>query len=329
MLKLVEGRKETAAIQAQFVRELRSYPYERIAATIGFPGGNYDTTVHWFDRPGFWSASERIPGSRYWNAFGLTKPKSGGNVSITAEINIPLSGVDKRVGAFFARDLSGSLVVAHRGKIGGGKKGVGKSLFLDAYRGEWEALAEDGDETKVALIAALSSPRLGLQIHSFLREVERIKDSIPGTPVAQRALHKVRPLFSEEFSGKKKFRVAPAVEASCDHGLIVNTLADALTAKGVEVANDGYRDLFVLDRRGQVRLLFEIKTEMSTESIYCGIGQLLFHGVVAKRRSTLVLVLPERPSEQVRKKLSALGMSVLVYRLDGDRVRFPSLNAYI
>ena len=68
-----------------------------------------------------------------------------------------------------------NLYLLHRGRIGGGKRGVGKAVFEDKYRGKWEAV-EDGDRiSKLALISSFSSSRFAEHISNFVHEVERIK----------------------------------------------------------------------------------------------------------------------------------------------------------
>ena len=54
--------------------------------------------------------------------------------TITVEINIALDVLSRRVGGLFARDdATGNTVLLHRGRIGGGKKGVGKATFMEWY----------------------------------------------------------------------------------------------------------------------------------------------------------------------------------------------------
>src|SRR5664280_3470300 len=106
------------------------------------------------------------------SAFGIGKPKAGALLSITSEINFPWSGIDRKTGASFAEDAWGNIFVIHRGKIGGGKKGIGKSLFEHNYRGVWSFM-EDGDSiTQIAVIGALNSSRFAMQTALFVKKIE-------------------------------------------------------------------------------------------------------------------------------------------------------------
>ena len=71
---------------------------------------------------------------RHWNAFGFGQPALRRSNTITVEINIALDVLSRRVGGLFARDdATGNTVLLHRGRIGGGKKGVGKATFMEWY----------------------------------------------------------------------------------------------------------------------------------------------------------------------------------------------------
>jgi hypothetical protein len=61
--------------------------------------------------------------------------------------------------------------VLHRGKIGGGKKGVGLALFRNNFVGKWTSV--EGDE--VVSIGAIASADFITQVSSFVKEVDRIK----------------------------------------------------------------------------------------------------------------------------------------------------------
>jgi 5-methylcytosine-specific restriction protein A len=74
---------------------------------------------------GIWLACDVIGKSRYWNAFGTRNPKQNKMVPIGCEINFPLFGIDRRVSGGVAEDETGRLSLVHRGRIGGGRKGIG------------------------------------------------------------------------------------------------------------------------------------------------------------------------------------------------------------
>jgi hypothetical protein len=67
---------------------------------------------------------------RFWNAFG-TELKETGSQSIVVEVNPPLRRLDGRASGLFAKNSAGFTYLLHRGRVGGGAKGVGKNAFLN------------------------------------------------------------------------------------------------------------------------------------------------------------------------------------------------------
>ena len=92
--------------------------------------------------------------------------------SIVVEINFPFDGINRRIGGAFGKTETGEIVVLHRGKIGGGREGIGKQLFFNHFRGDL-VMANDDDQTNTfCLIGTLSSPYFGKQVADFIAEVD-------------------------------------------------------------------------------------------------------------------------------------------------------------
>lgn len=294
-------------------------------------GGSYEGKVSWASKLDIWIFSQTISGSRYWNAFGIGKPSKGSNVSIICEINFPLSSIDRRIGGAFAKDNSGSIFIVHRGKIGGGRKGIGKSLFEDNYRGEWTVVEDDGVENTVALISALNSSRFVRQVSQFIHEVNRIKGIASARPT-QTETSGDDYEFRKEFAGKKQYIIGKDIEAKCDHGLIVNDLASVLQHHGIKVKNDRNRDLYIVNSGDEITAIFEIKPDISTTSLYSAVGQLLLNSVNLPKRPRLFLTIPKKVSKIIKGKLNKLGIELLIFRWSGDKAVFTgldSLNLYV
>jgi hypothetical protein len=94
-------------------------------------------TVHWNPRLHFWSLldAERAKG-RFWCCFGTDDPNNHKSPAIVCEINPPKEGYDRRAAGVLLRDDAGKIYLGHSGKIGGGRKGIGKSNFLSFYQGK-------------------------------------------------------------------------------------------------------------------------------------------------------------------------------------------------
>lgn len=281
---------------------------------VGWQGGGGEYDLHWRPKQHVWGLfSEEQVKNRYWCCFGMTDPTDRPMVGITVEINPPFRGIDRHIAGLFATDANDIAYLAHSGKVGGGRKGVSKAGFRRCYRGrnieeiEWP----DGRSTTAIVIGRIDSPRLPAQITAFADEVSRYKSLVargqmdgPYSPEMS---------FSSEFSGTKSIPELAGVEARCDHGLVVAALAAQLEADGFSVGNDQLRDLFVVDKRGRVSHLFEVKTDASTTQIYTGVGQLMIHGAKEPRPPVRALVLPAELTTETSQLLDRLGIRSLTY----------------
>ena len=326
MLKILDDESDIREAQQRFEEVFERFIDEKIPAKLGHLGDSFEEELSWCKDLNIWMCSGIIPGSRYWNAFGIGKPAEGKNVSITCEINFPLRGINRRVAGAFAVASLGGVHVVHRGRIGGGKKGIGKSLFQDNCRNEWRDVKDGEVESTVAMVGALSSPNFARQIRGFVCEVDRIKGLVSSgsSPIVTSCdTHE----FREEFSGTRRYKAAKQVEALCDHGLVVNQLASALESLGFRVGNDRNRDLYVVDSSDRIATIFEVKTDVSKSSLYSAVGQLMLYGVDLPGRLRLILTIPEGMSTALEGKLNRLGIEVLTYGWSDDEVVFEGLDS--
>ncbi len=174
----------TPAEISRYQRLLEEYLHNRLPRAmpfkIGHLGGTYEVQVHTDDD--LWHtgklAGEPEP-NRYWNAFGLLSSEHPSNIIV--EVNIPLQGLNRRVAGMFAKEVkTDEVFILHRGGIGGGREGVGKSAFLAWY--EPRALSRftevDEGSTKPAraiAVGRLSDERLLEGFYSFVRDVHDFK----------------------------------------------------------------------------------------------------------------------------------------------------------
>lgn len=176
---ILSDRFEIEKCQRLLERSFGEYVDDEIPARIGHQGYTHELQkVRWAAKLGIWIHSEYLHKRKYyWNAFGVKRPRPGGAAEITIEINSPLSGINTRIAGAFARSGAVELFLLHRGKIGGGRKGIGQALFEERYKGEWVTALEDGPPSRFALIGALESRELGQRISRFVHEVDAMKRS--------------------------------------------------------------------------------------------------------------------------------------------------------
>lgn len=144
----------------------------RIPARLGYRGGYEECAIFWSDRLGLYFYSKELQ-SRYWNAFGLSeeRPQENSMMLIICEINPPIKGLDRKVQGAFAQDDKGHTWLLHRGRIGGGRPGIGRRLFFDNFRGE--AIRIHGD--RFAVVGNMNTQGFVEHLRDFVEEVDRIK----------------------------------------------------------------------------------------------------------------------------------------------------------
>lgn len=328
MLKIISEEADIQKYQRQFVKKFKPFVVEKIPVHLGHPGASTEAKVLWCASLGIWMYSGRTPEGRHWNAFGIDKPKAHTNIPITCEINFPAGGIDRRIGGAIAKDRKGRVFIVHRGRIGGGKKGIGKSLFADHYRGVWDIMEDGDEETTVALIGALSSPRLVRQVAQYIQKIGHIKE-IASNRSSQIEMKFESVIFRETLIGAKYCDLDKDNDAECDHGIVVKDLAQGLRRHGLKAGNDAANDLFLAENEGEIMALFHVDTVCTPASLHNGAAQLLLNSLRCRQPPKLILVIPERLRDAVEDKLRKLNVDILTYAWDSDKALFPGLQALL
>jgi len=324
-LKTVAEQKRIKKYVRQFIKSFKPFVDEQIKVRLGHQGASFPAKISWSNKLGVWTFSRTIKNLRYWNAFGMGKPQAGALLSITAEINFPWSGIDRKTGAAFAEDHQGNIFVIHRGKIGGGKKGIGKSLFENHYRGVWSFMEDGKNLTQVAVIGALDSARIALQIACFVKKIDKLKSAV--SPSSQTEINFSEGAFHEDLVGSLPSAAETNITARCDHDLVVGSLADQLRQRKFKVGNDGKHELFLIDQfRQKISHFFEVVTDDTEESILAAAARLLLHKIDQRGNPLLILILPAERIIPYACQLQNIGISAFGFRLEEDRIIFPDLG---
>ena len=91
--------------------------------------------MYWLANFGIWAVIEphppirEKPRHRFSNLFGVGSPAEQQLLQITVEINPPHEGENQRVAGLFAQDQDHHLYLAHSGRVGGGRPGIGLKEF--------------------------------------------------------------------------------------------------------------------------------------------------------------------------------------------------------
>lgn len=164
-LTILRKPDEIAAAQKSFENAFRSYGQERLIKT-GHMGESHQLQGYELTAEGIWVGFRRLK-NRFWNAFGLTTDFK----SIVCEIKFPFSDVNPRVAGALASDSTGHIWVLHRGRIGGGKKGIGKQIFEKNFRGS--RMSVEGEE--MAVVGSLSDSSFIEHVAGFVKQIAAIK----------------------------------------------------------------------------------------------------------------------------------------------------------
>lgn len=179
VLKLVTDVKEIRKCQSKLENRLKLELVNKKKFTIGFPGGSWVSSVNYNDI--IWHSTYEIKDStpRFWNGFGLfaeLDEKKSNNIVV--EINITFSGTNRRVSGLFAIDQeSEDLILLHRGRVGGGRKGIGKNSFVGWRRDDLKIVYDEAEsEEKAIVVANIDSQNFIDDISKFVLSVFEFKE---------------------------------------------------------------------------------------------------------------------------------------------------------
>lgn len=178
----ITDRRQIEEAYAEFARVV-SEGGVAIQRMVGYQGGSELADLLWYEDLQLWVLlqPDRIE-TRYWCAFGVDDPRPASMLGITCEINPPKEGVDRRCAGLFARDQGGNLILAHSGKIGGGRAGIGKEAFL-THLGDSDIVAVNfsgGGEYDYVAIGRVNNPDFLQRLATFVHTVGRFKEQAVG-----------------------------------------------------------------------------------------------------------------------------------------------------
>lgn len=335
---VITNKVEIRELHKKLISQLEKFTTVKINALSGHKGVSFTKEVCYSNKLNIWwdmninGLEEGKSGRRYWNAFGTGEPIPNKLTNIVCEINYPEEGINKRVAANWVKEGNDYLLV-HSGKIGGGRIGIGKTGFIQNYNGAFNEVDNPDLPNEITVIGNLNDPNLAFQIKSFVEEVERIKGLLV-TRVADTRVKTPQEIiqhsFNEEFVGTKEYLgKKEKISSTANHGLVVNSLKALLSVKNKLVANDQQRDLYLYTKKGIITSVFEIKTSLTSQTIFTAVGQLFVNNIKLKPVPKLIYVIPEKPNINLAKTLKELGIEVLVYYWKNNLPEFKDLEKVI
>ncbi len=150
---------------------------------VGHKGTSGPADLLWHADLGIWASLQpERQYNRYWCAFGVDDPYKASTLSITCEINPPKEGINPQCAGLFVRDESGEFFLAHSGKVGGGRPGIGKSTFLE-HRGNDDVVSvffPDSKERDYIILGRIADPNLRHRLADFVHSVAKFKAATAG-----------------------------------------------------------------------------------------------------------------------------------------------------
>jgi len=343
--------QEIAKAQRTMKRLLKAeFPYRK-RRIVGWPSGHFEDDV-WFSKPSgndvswWFSGSPKEFGS-HLNLFGHGDPNDNRLLLIDLQFNFPSDKFSRKHGGAFVRDaLTGQIILAHRGIVTRAKSRVPKELLLQEANVTLQQVSSDiyPRNVDVLLVAPIDKPGLSTEIHDFATEIRRAANEVMSPDRSPSILSDKAGLgkdirspmdkalsgYFDEFVGSATSRRKNQVTQVWRHGAIVRALRDILKRKDRQQYKSQAIDLAV-ETKNEV-WLFEVKTSSDSQSIYTGIGQLVFHGAALKRlfpKKKIIpcLVLPLAPEKDHRQQFCLeLGLKLVSFGEDRRNVLFYGLD---
>jgi len=308
--------------------QLAKLEHESYTINYSSAGGSAPIKISYSKKFDFWwGNSDERKANRFWNPFGLKRPKPNSTVTGRCQVNYAASGVDNSIAGLFAKDHAGNIYLLHSGKVGGGQKGVGKNAFADYYTGKKTIVQFDNQELEYYVVTSLNSSRFFQNIVDFVTVVYDFKEYVTRARAADTPIRDRNPLKDGEYLGIKTYGLPPRiVTASNEHAIITTQLVSELKSKHFNVVRDQFRDAYILNRKNCIDRVFEVKSSLSRQSLYTAIGQLNLHSLMFNSRKYFVI--DKNISSELIEDLSRIQIECIFYKWKPDRrsVKFYGLE---
>lgn len=312
MFRVIHDFNEIVKFQSELKDELTKKLSTKTKNEIGFPGGSTTEIVYSDPKSGLWCsmADSLLDNNRFWNPFGIGNPQNSKHITPLVEINIP-SYLDRRVGGVFLKDDDNNVYLGHRGRIGGGKEGIGKGAFFEKYTGKIINVIDDTQNNPIAIISCIYDNNLVFNINRFIYAVSEIKNINISNKLS----------FFPEPTIRKQYIQEGTITPTTEHAFVVNSLYAYISKNGDVPFNTREIDLYTLSDKGTYKTIYEIKSKTDTQSVYTGIGQLYYHSSLLENVEK-ILVLPKNVSQKTIHTLNKLNIRVKTYEIINQQVIF-------
>jgi len=306
-------------------------------------GAEPDREVYWLPQPGRWALffPEYFKGTKRWGLWFGSQIKSERETHYPSlEINLDLDQSDISIAGRILVDHQNRFYLAHKGGLGGGH---GSQMAIEDFAGYIKGHARqpvtlpDGREQLVYIIGGVDDANLLIKLRRYVLECERLRLIARRMNTNSHKKTKARSFKPDSFNPENSAdglgvggRLEPRVIKRI-HGRVVNALAGRLRVGANNKDPYGTKpDLFLRNKQGHMRLLFEVKISSDSQSMFTAIGQLLVYGANQPKPPKRVLVCPVRPDHpQICKILDEQNIHVVTYDFLKQGVTFKDLDPFL
>lgn len=326
MLIAVIEKDEITSANNLFFKRLLLLRHEKFDIIYATAGGSDVIQIFYSNKYDFWWGNfDDKRNGRFWNPFGLKRPKPGSATTGKCQINYSTSVINSNTGGLFAKNNLGNLYLLHNGRVGGGQKGVGKIAFANYYTGETTSVSVNGQEMDYFVVTELNSSRFYQNVLDFVTTIYDFKTYVKNTQTKEKRRGTKRPLPGDEYLGIKTYNLpARTVVASNEHAIITKKLISELQKLNFTVKRDQYRDAYTVDDNDKINRIFEVKSSLSMQALYTAIGQLKLHGLFFNSKKFFVTHRDVDP--ELIKDLKKLDIHCLLYNWTNGDVNFYDLK---
>ena len=313
---LLEALNVKNALQS-FLAQLTS-GCSPVTARVRWRGTCQEREVFVNARFQFWFFHKRTA-NRHWFQFGVMEPSWSGELEPACEMNFPFSGFDRRMNSFFVK-FGKDVLVAHSGRI----RGEGGTAFLQfsklhEYDLTTHGVAAPGGMQDAFILSSVSSPALAYTVSRFVSAVNDYRQwAAHGLLVGARD----KAVFSPKSSGDELDISQNKTAPGWLHTLVAQSVRDQL-AKFIKANKLRYRvgsspasDIILALPDDTLLAAFQVKTGLSPDELYTGIGQLLLPR--STFRAAKFLVIPGTLGPFFTQALFRHDIHVTPYKLTQD-----------
>lgn len=175
--EVLTSRSEVAVARKTLRKLVAANASKPWTMTLGHQGNTWNGKVYYLEPLDMWTVFDDGE-TELWNTYGLGDPTDSRMRNMICHLSVPIEGINRRIGAVYAKSRNGDVVVLHRGKIGGGREGVGKSAFFEHYDGRTLSAADGGRVTDFALVGSIKAKSFLKDIRRFVLSVRDIKAQV-------------------------------------------------------------------------------------------------------------------------------------------------------